>query len=70
MPLLMMRNGETGSVIKVTGQSEVRQHLSDMGFVPGTKVTVVQSQNGDMIIRIMDAKMALTKEMAAKIMVV
>ncbi len=70
MPLLMLGNGETCEVARVKGLPEVKQHLSDMGFVPGSKVTVVQSQNGNMIVKILDAKVALTKEMAAKIQVV
>ena len=70
MPLLMLGNGETCEVAQVKGRPEIKQHLSDIGFVPGTKVTVLQSQNGDMIVKVLETKLALTKEMASKIMVI
>ncbi len=70
MPLLMVNAGEEAVVSRVGGRPEVKQHLSDLGFVEGTKVAVVQAQGGDMIVKVRDSKLALTKEMAGKIQVV
>ena len=54
---------------KIGGSSEVRSHLSDLGFVPGGKVKVVSSLNGDVIVSVKDSRIALSRELATKIMV-
>ena len=46
MPLGMVEIGESGVIGKITGQDEVRQHLAELGFVMGERVTVV-SKMGD-----------------------
>ena len=69
MPLLLAAAGDTVKVQRVSGAPEVKKHLEDLGFVPDTPVEVIQSQGGDMIVKIRDSKLALTKEMAQKIKV-
>ena len=34
--------GETGRVVRVGGDGALRQHLLDMGVIPGTVMTVVK----------------------------
>ena len=69
LPLTYANKNETNIIKKVSGKPEVRQHLADLGFVAGTPVKIMQSHNGDMIVKIRDSKLAITREMAAKIMV-
>ena len=69
MPILMTQAGDNVTVAKITGRSDVKQRLGELGFVAGTPVSIVQSHGGDMIVRIRDSKLALTREMAARIMV-
>ena len=69
MPILMANAGDSVVVARVGGRPEVKKHLEDLGFVPNTPVQVIQSVDGNMIIRIKDSKLAITKEMAQKIMV-
>lgn len=69
MPILMTNTGEDVKVAKVIGADNVRQRLGELGFSAGTTVRVMQSHGGDMIVRVRDSKLALTREMAAKIMV-
>ena len=69
MPILMTRAGDNVTVAKITGRNDVKQRLGELGFVAGTPVSIVQSHGGDMIVRIRDSKLALTREMAARIMV-
>lgn len=69
MPILMTQTGDNVTVAKVIGSSSVKQRLGELGFVQGTPVSVVQAHNGDMIVKVRDSKLALTREMAAKIMV-
>lgn len=69
MPLTMAREGEITSIKRVGGKEEVRRHLENMGFVPGTDVTVVSVNNGNVIVNVKEARVAISKEMANKIMI-
>ena len=69
MPLTMAREGEGTSIKRVGGKEEVRRHLENMGFVPGTNVTVISVNNGNVIVNVKDARVAIRKEMANKIMI-
>ena len=69
MPLTMARAGEVTSIRRVGGKEEVRRHLENMGFVPGTDVTVVTVNNGNVIVNVKEARVAISREMANKIMI-
>lgn len=69
LPISFSKAGETVTVRRVGGKPEVRQHLSDLGFVDGAEVEVVQAQEGNLIIKVKGSCLAITKEMAEKIMV-
>ena len=69
MPILMTNDGDDVTVAKITGNDSIKQRLGELGFVAGTPVRVMQSRSGDIIVKIRDSKLALTREMAAKIMV-
>ncbi len=69
MPLVLAQPGEEQIIRKVGGNQELRQHLADMGFVPGGGVTVVSTIGGNVIVRVKESRVAISKEMARKIMV-
>ena len=69
MPLKMARVGEPVSVKKVSGKTETRQFLENLGFVPGSHVTVITEISGNMIVNIKDSRVAINREMANKILV-
>lgn len=69
MPLSMAKPGETNYIVKITGKDEVRQHLSELGFVVGERVTVVSAINGNMILQVKDCRIALGGEMANRILI-
>ena len=43
MPLIFADAGKTNIIQQVGGTNEVKQHLADMGFLPGEPVTVVST---------------------------
>lgn len=69
MPLSMAGNGETVAIKKISGNDEVRQHLSELGFVVNEEVTVVNQVGGNLILRVKDSRIALDKSMANRILV-
>ncbi len=69
MPLTMMKNGEESSIKKVGGKEDVRRYLESLGFVNGSIVKMVSVMNGNVIVNIKESRIAISKEMANKIMV-
>jgi ferrous iron transport protein A len=69
MPLVMSSPGEEQLIKKVGGREETKKFLESLGFVPGSYVSVVADMNGNLIIKVKDSRVAISKEMAMKIMV-
>ncbi len=69
MPLGMASVGDVNIIKQIKGRDEVRQHLSEMGFVVGAEVTVVSELGGNLILNIKESRVALDKTMAMRIMV-
>ena len=69
MPLVFADVGEEQIIRKVGGSQEMKQHLADMGFVPGGGVTVVSTIGGNVIVKVKESRVAIDEEMARKIMV-
>jgi ferrous iron transport protein A len=65
----MAKAGEKNSIKKVGGQEETRHFLKNLGFVPGANVTVITKISGNVIVSIKEARVAISSEMASKIMV-
>ena len=47
----------------------MKKHLEDMGFVAGSAVTVMNTIGGNLIVKVKETRVAISKEMAGKIMV-
>lgn len=69
MPLTMAKAGETNQIKKVGGKEETRRFLESLGFVPGGDVTVVSELNGNVIVNIKESRVAISREMANKILI-
>ncbi len=69
MPLTLANTGEETLIQKVGGNPDTRRFLENLGFVTGAAVTVVSEIGGNVIVSIKDSRIAVSKEMAQKIMV-
>ena len=69
MPLSFAETGELLEIKKVSGNQETKKHLEDLGFVVGGKVTVVSEINGNMILNVKDSRIAINRDLAARIMI-
>lgn len=64
------RRRKSDSSARRGGTQEVRQHLEDLGFVPGTEVTGVSAAgNGNVIVAVKSTRLAISAKMAEKIFV-
>jgi len=69
MPLTVTKIGEENSIKKVGGRDETRKFLENLGFIPGSHVTIITKNSGNVIVSIKESRIAISREMAAKIMV-
>ena len=69
MPLSMVRAGEPNVIKKVGGRSETKKFLENLGFVPGSSVSIITKNNGNLIVNIKDSRVAISEELAKKIMI-
>ena len=69
MPLTMANQDENFLIKKINGKEEVRRFLENLGFVAGAEVSVVSKISGNVIVQIKESRVAISKEMAQKIIV-
>lgn len=69
MPLTFAVIGEENIIRKIGGKQEVRAHLENLGFNVGGAVTVLNTIGGNVIVKVKESRIAISKEMAQKIIV-
>ena len=69
MPLTMLNPGESASIVRVGGNEETKRFLENLGFVAGSEVKVISSNEGNIIAQIKESRVAVSKGIANKIMV-
>ena len=69
MPLTLAEVGEENIIRKIGGKQEIKSHLENLGFVVGGAVTIVNTIGGNVIVNVKESRIAISKEMAQKIMI-
>ncbi|MBR1822630.1 MAG: ferrous iron transport protein A [Ruminococcus sp.] len=69
MPLTFADVGATYTIQRLGGTPEVKKHLENLGFVAGGEVSVVNTVDGNLIVNVKGTRVAISREMAQKIMV-
>jgi ferrous iron transport protein A len=69
MPLTMAQAGVENQIKKIGGREDTRRFLENLGFVAGGKVTVISENNGNVIVSMKESRIAISREMANKILV-
>ena len=69
MPLTLANIGEENIIRKIGGKPEIKKHLENLGFAVGGKVKVISALGGNVIVNVKDTRIAVSEEMARKIMV-
>ena len=69
MPLSLTDVGEENTIKKIGGNTEVKKHLENLGFVVGGNVKVISALGGNVIVNVKESRVAISEEMARRIMV-
>ena len=69
MPLTPADIGEKNIIKHIGGNTEMKKHLENLGFVVGGEATLITSMAGNVIVNVKETRVAVSREMAQKIMV-
>jgi len=69
IPLNFANVGHKVIIKRVGGLEETRRFLSNLGFIEGGEITVISENSGNLIVGVKDSRVAISKEMATKIIV-
>ena len=67
VPLAVIRPGETCVIQRIGGNDKTRRFLESLA---GSQIAVVTETGGNLIVSVKDSRLAISREMASKIMVV
>jgi ferrous iron transport protein A len=65
----MILPGEEGVIDRISGKDDTKRFLNRLGFVEGNAVTVISEAAGNIIVGVLDARIAIGRKMANKIFV-
>ena len=69
MPLSLAELDTENMIRKIGGSPELRKHLENLGFVVGGNVTVVAMLGGNVIVKVKEARVAISEEAARRVMI-
>ena len=69
VPLIFANSGDCLIIKKVGGNRDTKKRLENLGFVVGGEISVISENDGDLIVSVKESRVAVSREMAEKIMV-
>ena len=69
LPLGFAEMNEEVIIRKVGGTPEVKKHLENLGFVPGSEVMILNRVGGNLIVKVKESRIAINEEMARRILI-
>ena len=69
IPLSMATLGVPFTIQRVSGQDKIKKHLKNLGLLVGDQVTVITKLDSNLIIKVKEARIAVDKSIANRVMV-
>lgn len=69
VPLVFANSGDSLIIKKVGGNRDTKKRLENLGFVVGGEISLISENDGDLIVSVKESRVAVSREMAEKIMV-
>lgn len=67
--MVFANSGDSLIIKKVGGNRDTKKRLENLGFVVGGEISVISENDGDLIVSVKESRVAVSREMAEKIMV-
>ncbi len=68
-PLSMVNNNCSVQIHKISGKDETKRFIEQLGLIPGENIYIVHELGGNLIVNVKGCRVAISKAMANKIMV-
>ena len=69
MPIMLAPLNEEITVIRILANEKIKKHLERLGILVNSKLVVLSSVNGGVVVAIKNGRLALDHEIASKILV-
>ena len=69
MPIAIAPKGEELLVRRVGADEKVKRHLRELGIFEGSKITLLSSDGGSVIVVVKEGRLCLDRALAGKIIV-
>lgn len=67
IPLSMASDGETGTIVRITGNQETKRYMSNLGFTAGSRISVIKRISNDVIVEIKGSRIAMDASVASRL---
>lgn len=67
MKLFLANPGEAYKIIRIGGREKLQKQLMNLGFVPGSRIRLVNEVQGNFIVIVKDTRLGISRELAQKI---
>ncbi len=69
LPLTLAAVGQSHQIKRIGGNIETKKFLENIGLTVGASITIIQTMSGNVIVKVKESRVAISREMAGKIMV-
>ena len=69
MPIAIAPFGTELEVRKIGAEEKVKKHLRELGICEGSKITLISSSGGNVIVIVKEGRLCLDRTLAGKILV-
>ncbi len=69
MPLVLAPLGQEVKIVKIIADDKTKKHLSNLGVLVDGKITVISASGGSTVCRVKEGRLALDRNVAARIYV-
>ncbi|MDE7439418.1 MAG: ferrous iron transport protein A [Clostridia bacterium] len=69
MPIAIAPKGEELLIRRVGADDKIKKHLRELGIFEGSKITLLSSDGGNVIVIVKEGRLCLDKALAGKILV-
>ncbi len=69
VPLIFANKDTNLKIIKVTTDDKTKRHLENLGILAGENISIISINNGNVILKVKESRLALNQGIATKIFV-
>ena len=69
MPIVVAPENTDLKITKILTDEKTKRHLENLGILVNAMITILSKQDGNVIVKVKEGRLALNKEIALKILV-